>query len=133
MSGLVLDHVGSPTQFFREVSAVLAPKGQAVVAAVHPDVQRLTGTDISIQGGGDEDIHIPGHLHEVEQILAAVRNAGMIVSAMGGTSRDRRHDGTSSHLEQQDRSVCPIAPRTDQINLWVTHHDAFTLCASGSC
>jgi ubiquinone/menaquinone biosynthesis C-methylase UbiE len=82
MSGLVVDHLGSPEQFFREVSALLVPDGRAVVAAVHPDVQRLTGSDIHVQGGENEAIDIPGHLHEVKHLLAAAREAGMDVVAM---------------------------------------------------
>lgn len=82
MSGLVVDHVGSPEQFFREVSTVLVPDGLAVVAAVHPEMQRLTGSDIHIQGGGKEAIDIPGHLYEVDHLLAAARVAGMDVLAM---------------------------------------------------
>ena len=82
MSGLVLDHVASPEQFFVEIAAVLGANGRAVVAAVHPEMQRMTGSDIQIQGGGEEVIHIPGHVHEVERLLTAARNAGMEVAAM---------------------------------------------------
>jgi ubiquinone/menaquinone biosynthesis C-methylase UbiE len=58
MSGLVLDHVRSPEQFFRGVSDVLTPVGRAVVAVVHPDMQRITGSDIQIPDGGDDLIRI---------------------------------------------------------------------------
>jgi SAM-dependent methyltransferase len=82
MSGLLVDHVGSPEQFFKEVSALLVPDGRAVVAAVHPDMQRLTGSDIRVQCGGNEAIDIPGHLHEVEHLLAAAREARLDVVAV---------------------------------------------------
>jgi ubiquinone/menaquinone biosynthesis C-methylase UbiE len=82
MSGLLVDHLESPRQFFMEVSAMLAPEGRAVVAAVHPDMQRMTGTDIHIEGPGDDAIHIPGYLHEVEHLAAAAREAGMKVVAI---------------------------------------------------
>ena len=81
MSGLVVDHVGSPEQYFREVSALLVPDGRAVVAAVHPDMQRLTGSDIRVECGGNEAIDIPGHLHEVEDLLRAAREARLDVVA----------------------------------------------------
>ncbi|HSC57559.1 MAG TPA: class I SAM-dependent methyltransferase, partial [Nitrospira sp.] len=82
MSGLVLDHLRSPEQFFKEMSAVLTPVGRGVVAAVHPEMQRVTGSDIQIQGCGDDIIHIPGHVHEIEHLVAAAREAGMSVVAM---------------------------------------------------
>jgi ubiquinone/menaquinone biosynthesis C-methylase UbiE len=59
MSGLVIDHMASAEQWFREISGMLTMDGQAVVAAVHPDMQRITGWDIDIRSGGDEAIHIP--------------------------------------------------------------------------
>ena len=82
MSGLVIDHMASAEQWFREISSMLTMGGQAVVAAVHPDMQRLTGWDIEIQSGKDEAIHIPGHIHEVEHLLTAARDAGLTVVAM---------------------------------------------------
>ena len=82
MSGLVIDHVASIEQLFRELCTVLAPDGHAVVAAVHPDMQRLTGSDIEIPTVDQKTIHIPGHVHEVEHLLTAAREAGMTVIAM---------------------------------------------------
>lgn len=82
MSGLLVDHVGCPEQFFREVSSLLVPDGRAVVVSVHPDMQRLTGSDIRVQCGGNEAIDIPGHLHEVEHLLAAAREARLDVVAV---------------------------------------------------
>jgi SAM-dependent methyltransferase len=80
MSGLVIDHIASAEQLFREMCAVLRVHGHAVVAAVHPEMQRITGRNIEIQG--DEPIHIPGHLHEVDQLLTAAGDAGLAVIAM---------------------------------------------------
>jgi SAM-dependent methyltransferase len=82
MSGLVVDHIASAEQLFDEIATLLTPNGQAVVAAVHPDMQRVTGPDIKIQGGEPEAIHIPGHMHEVHELLAAVSDAGLAVVAM---------------------------------------------------
>jgi ubiquinone/menaquinone biosynthesis C-methylase UbiE len=82
MSGLVIDHVASAEQWFRQISGLLRTDGRAVVAAVHPEMQRLTGWDIEIRNGADEAIHIPGHLHEVAPLLAAARDAGLALVAM---------------------------------------------------
>jgi ubiquinone/menaquinone biosynthesis C-methylase UbiE len=81
MSGLVLDHLASAEQWFTQISGILTPDGRAVVAAVHPEMQRLTGCDIEIRNGADEAIRIPGHLHEVAPLLAAARDAGLAVVA----------------------------------------------------
>ncbi len=45
-------------------------------------MQRVTGSDIEIHGGGQELIQIPGHVHEVERLLTAARDAGMEIAAM---------------------------------------------------
>jgi malonyl-CoA O-methyltransferase len=82
MSGLVIDHLTSATQVFREMSAVLTTRGVAVLAAVHPEMQRLTGRDIHIRHGDATAIHIPGYIHEVDQLLAAARHAGLTLVAM---------------------------------------------------
>ena len=82
MSGLVVDHLASAEQLFDEIARLLTPNGHAVVAAVHPDMQRLTGRHLTIQDGTPEAIHIPGHVHEVQDLLAAVGDAGLTVTAM---------------------------------------------------
>jgi hypothetical protein len=64
------------------MSAVLTMQGHAVAAAVHPEMQRITGRDIDIRGGHEGPIHIPGHIDEVNELLAAVHDAGMTVVAM---------------------------------------------------
>ena len=82
MSGLVVDHLHSAEQFFREMSRILMAHGQAIVAAVHPHMQHLTGSDLDIRTAHGEPIQIPGHVHEVEHLLAAAHDAGMTVVAM---------------------------------------------------
>jgi SAM-dependent methyltransferase len=82
MSGLVIDHIASAGQLFREMSSVLRVRGHAVVVAVHPDMQRITGRDIAIRGSDDEPIRIPGHIHEVDELLSAAEDAGLAVMAM---------------------------------------------------
>ncbi|HKY72626.1 MAG TPA: class I SAM-dependent methyltransferase [Nitrospira sp.] len=82
MSGLLVDHMTSAGQLFDEIATLLTPNGHAVVAAVHPDMQRLTGRDITIQEDQSERIHIPGHVHEVHELLAAIGGAGLAVVAM---------------------------------------------------
>jgi len=81
MSGLVLDHVASPERLFSEIAGVLSPQGRAVVAGIHPDMQRVTGSDIDVaneQGA----VRIRGHIHEVRELLAAVRHADLMVDAI---------------------------------------------------
>jgi ubiquinone/menaquinone biosynthesis C-methylase UbiE len=82
MSGLVIDHIASAQRIFSEMSAVLTKHGRAVVAAIHPEMQRLTGRHIDIPSRDAESIHIRGHIHEVDQLLAAAREAAMTVLAM---------------------------------------------------
>ena len=82
MSGLVIDHMASVQGLISEMSAVLTIQGRAVLAAIHPEMQRLTGRDIDIRSRDTEAIHIPGHIHEVDQLLAAARDAAMTVVAM---------------------------------------------------
>lgn len=82
MSGLVIDHMASVQGLISEMSAVLTIQGRAVLTAIHPEMQRLTGRDIDIRSRDTEAIHIPGHIHEVDQLLAAARDAAMTVVAM---------------------------------------------------
>jgi ubiquinone/menaquinone biosynthesis C-methylase UbiE len=80
MSGLVIDHVASAERLFHEVAAVLRSGGNAVIASVHPEMQRITGSDIEISP--NDTLRIPGHVHEVDGLLAAVRNAGLAITAI---------------------------------------------------
>ena len=82
MSGLVVDHLASAKLWFENLSTLLTRKGRAIVAAVHPAMQRITGCDIDIQRGDEEAIHIPGHIHEVDHLVATANEAGMTVCAM---------------------------------------------------
>ena len=82
MSGLVIDHVGSVGQFFRQLSQVLVVGGRAVIAAVHPDIQRITGSDIEVQSKEKRFVQIQGHIHEVRHLLAAAHDAGLTVAVM---------------------------------------------------
>jgi hypothetical protein len=82
MSGLVIDHMASVQGLISEMSAVLTIHGRAVLATIHPEMQRLTGRDIDIRSRDTEAIHIPGHIHEVDQLLAAAHDAAMTVVAM---------------------------------------------------
>src|SRR5262249_54579788 len=81
ISGLVVDHVKSAAGLFREIAAVLAPQGHAVIAAVHPDMQRMTGSNLEIAASAQDAIRIPGCLHEVDDLLAAARRAGLTLIA----------------------------------------------------
>jgi 2-polyprenyl-3-methyl-5-hydroxy-6-metoxy-1,4-benzoquinol methylase len=81
MSGLVLDHIERPEHLFEQIAAVLKPKGRAVVAAVHPDMQRLTGADIAL-ASADGSIRISGHLHEVRDLVAAAQNTKLTVECI---------------------------------------------------
>lgn len=80
MSGLVLDHLEKPEYLFEQIAVVLKPNGRAVVAAVHPDMQRLTGADIELAGTiPDASVRIPGHRHEVQYLIGAARDANLTV------------------------------------------------------
>ena len=81
ISGLVIDHVASAKDLFKEIAVVLAPQGHAVIAAVHPDMQRITGSDIVVAASDQYVIRIPGCLHEVEELLTAARHAGLTLIA----------------------------------------------------
>lgn len=78
MSGLVLDHIETPAHLFAQIAAVLKPNGRAVVTAVHPDMQRLTGADIEL-AGTDGPVRISGHLHEVSDLIVAAQDATLTV------------------------------------------------------
>ncbi|WP_173046425.1 class I SAM-dependent methyltransferase [Nitrospira sp. KM1] len=81
MSGLVLDHVASPSQFFDQVASALRRDGRAVVSGVHPDMQRLTGADIEVDTRlGAARIH--GHIHEVKSLVEAAEGAGLRVEGI---------------------------------------------------
>ena len=81
MSGLVLDHIERPAHLFEQIAAVLKPKGRAVVAAVHPDMQRLTGADIELVCT-EAPIRIAGHLHEVRDVIVAAQDAKLTVECI---------------------------------------------------
>jgi len=81
MSGLVIDHVTALERFFRQIAEVLASNGRAVVAGVHPDMQRLTGADIDVTTD-DGGARIRGHVHEVANIVAAAEQAGLRIDAV---------------------------------------------------
>jgi len=78
MSGLVLDHIETPAHLFTQVAAVLKPAGRAVVTAVHPDMQRLTGADIELASANGSR-RITGHLHEVKSLIEAAQVARLTV------------------------------------------------------
>lgn len=90
MSGLVIDHVASPETWFCVLSSLLKKDGGAILAAVHPDMQRLTAWDIEIHNSQEDAIHIPGHIHEVDVLLSAARRAGFTVVAMEDLTADKR-------------------------------------------
>ena len=74
MCGLVLDHIELPKRLFEEIAIVLKTNGRAIVAAVHPDMQRMTGADIDV-GSEEETVRIPGYIHEVRELVAAATDA----------------------------------------------------------
>ncbi len=81
ISGLVLDHIEKPVHLFEQIAAVLKLKGRAVVTAVHPDMQRLTGTDILV-AGLNGSVRISGHLHEVRDLIVAAQDAKLTVECI---------------------------------------------------
>lgn len=96
MSGLVLDHMERPEHLFEQIAVVLKPGGRAVVSSVHPDMQRLTGTDIELTGLNGS-VRILGHRHEVRDLIAAAQDAKLTVECIEepvvtGPMVDRRSD-----------------------------------------
>lgn len=81
LCGLVLDHIALPKQLFEAIATVLRKNGHAIVAAVHPDMQRITGADIDV-GSEAEPVRIPGHIHEVGDLVAAAGDAHLTVVAV---------------------------------------------------
>ncbi|OQW30492.1 MAG: hypothetical protein A4E19_09260 [Nitrospira sp. SG-bin1] len=81
LSGLVLDHIETPAQLFAQIAAVLKPRGRAVVTAVHPDMQRLTGADIEL-ADTEGAVRITGHLHEVRALIAAAQAAKLVIERL---------------------------------------------------
>ncbi len=80
-SGLLLDHLPELAPAFREMSRVLRPSGRAIITAIHPDMQRITGANVVFDGGT-----IPGHLHELEDIESTAIASGLYPA--------RRHEPT---------------------------------------
>jgi len=76
ISGLVLDHVDDLQSFFLQVAAALRPGGRLVMSAVHPDMQRLTGSVVRFTSAGRE-YHTHGTVHEVRSIAEAARQADL--------------------------------------------------------
>ncbi len=81
MSGLVLDHIERPEHLFEQIAVALKPKGRAVVTAVHPDMQRLTGTDIEL-ASRNGSVRILGHRHEVRNLIVAAQDAKLTVECV---------------------------------------------------
>lgn len=76
LCGLVADHVNDLPRFFREMAAVLKVGGRAVVSAVHPQMQRLTGATVAFTTG-KQPCRIAGVIHEVRDIVEAASSAGL--------------------------------------------------------
>jgi ubiquinone/menaquinone biosynthesis C-methylase UbiE len=81
VSGLVLDHVRELRLFFDGIARTLKPGGRAVVTAVHPDMQRLTGPTVRFTAAGRE-YHTQGTIHEIREILAAVTQSDLSVEQL---------------------------------------------------
>lgn len=81
ISGLVLDHVDDLHFFFLQVAAALRPGGRLVMSAVHPDMQRLTGSVVRFTSAGREyETH--GTVHEVRSIADAAHQAGLATECL---------------------------------------------------
>jgi malonyl-CoA O-methyltransferase len=81
MSGLVLDHIADIESFFNQISRVLAPNGRVVLAAVHPQMQRLTGADITVTTDVGST-HISGHIHEVADLVKTAQKTQLQVDVV---------------------------------------------------
>lgn len=76
ISGLVLDHVDDLHGFFLQVAAALRPGGRLIISAIHPDMQRLTGSVVRFTSAGRE-YRTHGIVHEVCSITEAVHESGL--------------------------------------------------------
>ncbi len=79
ISGLVLDHVQDLRKFFDGIARTLRPGGRAIVTAVHPDMQRKTGPTVRFTAAGRQ-YRTQGTIHETQEILAAVQQAGLSIA-----------------------------------------------------
>jgi 2-polyprenyl-3-methyl-5-hydroxy-6-metoxy-1,4-benzoquinol methylase len=76
ISGLVLDHVDDLHGFFLQVAETLRPGGRLIMSAIHPDMQRLTGSVVRFTSAGRE-YRTHGIVHEVRSIAEAVQQSGL--------------------------------------------------------
>ncbi len=104
ISGLVLDHVHDLRKFFQGIAGTLKPGGRAIVTAVHPDMQRQTGPTVRFTAAGREH-RTQGTIHEVQDILAAVEQAGLSIERIEEPRVDER---LVAHREAwRNRLGCP--------------------------
>jgi malonyl-CoA O-methyltransferase len=89
MSGLVMDHVENLDRFFGGIASVLAPGGRAVVTAVHPAMQRMTGPVVRFTASGRQYL-AEGRVHEVQDIVAAAERQRLTIEEL----REPRVDET---------------------------------------
>ncbi|MGC3974043.1 MAG: class I SAM-dependent methyltransferase [Nitrospira sp.] len=81
VSGLVLDHVHDLADFFRGIATVLRPGGRAIVTAVHPEMQRKTGSTVRFTAAGRE-FRTAGTIHQKADIVTAVQQAGLAIEQL---------------------------------------------------
>lgn len=81
IAGLVLDHVHDLRAFFQETAAALRPGGRFIVSAVHPEMQRLTGSTVRFTAGG-RNYATAGTIHAVDSMTAAARAAGLTLHCL---------------------------------------------------
>lgn len=101
IAGLVLDHVHDLLAFFLEIAAVLRPGGKFIVSAVHPDMQRLTGSAVRFTARG-RHYATAGTMHTVDSITAAAQAAGLMLHCLQEPRIDHaliaRHPGWSLRI-----------------------------------
>jgi len=81
ISGLVLDHVDDLHFFFLQVVAALRPGGRLIMSAVHPDMQRLTGSVVRFTSAGREH-QTHGTVHEVRSMVEATQQSGLSLECL---------------------------------------------------
>ncbi|CAI4032783.1 Methyltransf_11 domain-containing protein [Nitrospira tepida] len=88
ISGLVLDHVENLHSYFHQIATMLRPGGRLILSTVHPDMQRLTGSNVrfTVQG---RHYQTEGTVHEVYSIANAVRQVGLTVESLLEPSVDQ--------------------------------------------
>ena len=83
IADLVLEHVEHLPPIFAEAARVLRPGGLAFFCELHPFRQLAGGQAHFVRPRTDEVVHVPAHVHDVSDYLAAGCAAGLRLVGAG--------------------------------------------------